>query len=107
MKMMIASMLGAGGLLTASQLSTSNIDAMITEEMGLTDPMLKTAANAANAALGVGGDVSFTVLAVAAMPIVFHLAKAGASMLQQEHDLSIARRRKKAGLDRGHPEAAE
>ena len=104
---MVASMVGAGGILTASQLSTSNLDAMITEEMGLTDPMLKTAANAANAALGTGAAVSFTGLAVAAMPVVFHLAKAAAAMLQQEHDLSIARRRKNAGLDRGHGETAD
>lgn len=102
--MVLASMAGATGLLVAAQVAPSGIDQMITEEMGLTDPMLKTAANAANVALGTGGDVSFTVLAVAAMPVVFHLAKSAAAMLQQEHELSIARRRKQAGLDRAASE---
>lgn len=102
--MVLASMAGASGLLVASQLGATNLDAMITEEMGLTDPMLKTAAAAANTALGTGADVSFTVLAVAAMPVVFHLAKAAAAMFQQEHELSIAKRRKAAGLDKGATE---
>lgn len=96
--MVIASMAGAGGLLVASQLGATNLDAMITEEMGLTDPMLKTAAAAANTALGTGGDVSFTVLAVAAMPVVFHLAKSAAAMMKDEHELSIAKRKKALGL---------
>lgn len=102
--MVMASMAGASGLLVASQLGATNLDAMITEEMGLTDPMLKTAAAAANTALGTGGDVSFTVLAVAAMPVVFHVFKSLSAMAKDEHELSIAKRRKNAGLDRGAAE---
>jgi hypothetical protein len=99
--MVFASMAGAGGLLAAAQLGTSNLDQMISEEMGTTESMMKTAVQSANAALGTGTDVSFTVLAVAAMPVVFHLAKAGMAMIMAEHELSVAKRRKAHGLDRG------
>lgn len=96
--MMAASMVGAGGILAISQLSSSGIDQLISEEMGLSQPMLDTAAKAANSALGTGGDVSFTVLAVAAMPVVFHIVKSGLAMLKEEHELSIAKRKKAIGL---------
>lgn len=103
--MVAAGMAGAGGILAFSQLSGSSLDELIGEEMGLSQPMLDTAAKVANNALGAGGDVSFTVLAVAAMPVVFHVVKSGLSMLKEEHELSIAKRRQRAGLDRsGAPE---
>jgi hypothetical protein len=95
---MIAGMVGAGGLLVAGQLGATNVDQLINDEMGLSDPLLKTAAAAANTALGTGGDVSFTVLAVAAMPVVFHMVKAGLAMVKDEHELSVEKRRKAAGL---------
>lgn len=96
--MMIAGMAGASGLLVAAQLGAANVDQMISDEMGLTEPMLKTAANAANAALGTGGDVSLTVLAVAAMPVVYHTVKSALAMVKDEHELSVAKRRRAAGL---------
>lgn len=104
MKAVIAGMVGASGILAFSQLGGANLDQMIHEEMGMTEPMTKAAVQAASGALGQGADVSFTVLAVAAMPVVFHVVKAGLAMLQQEHDLSVARRRKAVGL---HPEPPE
>jgi hypothetical protein len=99
MKLVVAGMAGAGGLLMASQLGTSTIDQMIGQEMGMTESMMQTAVKTANTALGTGTDVSFTVLAVAAMPIVFKLVQSGLAMAQQEHELSIAKRKKAAGLD--------
>lgn len=97
--MMIAGVAGAGGLLIASQLGTSTIDQMIGQEMGMTESMMQTAVKTANTALGTGADVSFTVLAVAAMPIVFKVVQVASAMLQQEHELSIAKRKKAAGVE--------
>lgn len=103
--MMFAGMAGAGSILAVSQLAgQSSLDALISEEMGTTEQMMQTAVKTANTALGTGTDVSFTVLAVAAMPVVFHLVKSGLAMLQQEHDLSVEKRRKAAGL---RPEKVE
>lgn len=104
MRMMIAGMAGAGGLLAMGQLSGSTLDEMISQEMGFTEPMMKTAVQSANAALAAGPDTSFVILAVAAMPVAFHIVKAGLAMLQQEHDLSVAKRRKAAGLHVEKPE---
>jgi len=104
MRAMIAGMAGASGILLMGQLGAGGIDQMINEEMGMTESMLQTAVKTANGALGTGTDVSFTVLAVAAMPVVFHLVKSGLSMVKQEHDLSIERRRKAGGLQ---PEKVE
>jgi hypothetical protein len=98
MKYMIASMAGAG-VLAGAQLSASSVDQMISEEMGMTEGMVKTAVQSANAALASGPDASWVILAVAAMPVVFHVAKSGLAMLQLEHELSIAKRRKAHGLD--------
>jgi hypothetical protein len=97
--MVFAGMAGAGGLLVAGQLGAANVDQLINDEMGLSDPLLKTAAAAANTALGSGGDVSFTVLAVAAMPVVFHVFKSLSAMAKDEHELSIAKRKRALGLD--------
>lgn len=98
--MMIASFGGAGALLAASQLGSSgDFGAMVQDEMGLTEGMLKSAVKTADAALGQGTDVSFTVLAVAAMPVLFHVVKSGLAMMKDEHELSIAKRRKAAGID--------
>lgn len=92
-------MVGAG-VIAGAQLAPANIDQLVQEEMGLSGDMVRTAVQSANAALGAGPDASWVILAVAAMPVIFHLSKAGMSMIQAEHEYSIAKRRKKAGLDR-------
>jgi hypothetical protein len=103
MKYMVGSMVGAG-VLAGAQLGASSIDQMIGEEMGMSGDMVQTAVQSANAALGAGPDASWVILAVAAMPVVFHLSKAATAMLQAEHEYSIAKRRKTAGLDRSTSE---
>lgn len=100
---MIGSMAGAG-ILAGAQLGASSIDQMIGQEMGMSGDMVQTAVQSANAALGAGPDASWVILAVAAMPVVFHLSKAATAMLQAEHEYSIAKRRKAAGLDRSTSE---
>lgn len=100
MKFMVAGMAGAGSILAFTQLGGATLDQMIHEEMGATESMMKTAVQTANNALGTGTDVSFTVLAVAAMPIVFKVVQGAIAMLQEEHALSIARRKKAAGVER-------
>jgi hypothetical protein len=93
--------MAGASVLAGAQLGASSIDQMISAEMGMTDGMVTTAVQSANAALASGPDASWVILAVAAMPVVFHIAKAVSAMAQSEHELSIARRRKAAGLDRG------
>jgi hypothetical protein len=103
MKYVVGSMVGAG-VLAGAQLGASSLDQMIGQEMGMSADMVQTAVQSANAALGAGPDASWVILAVAAMPVVFHLSKAGMAMVQAEHEYSIAKRRKAAGLDRSTSE---
>jgi hypothetical protein len=107
MRMMIGYLAGAGGLLAINQFAqvspVQSVDAgsLIDQELqaAAVDPLVAEVGRMAQEQLASGVGSSTVVLVVAFVPIIFHLTKAGMAMLALEHELSVAKRRKLAGLD--------
>lgn len=104
MRMMWGFMGGAVGLGLVGQLAGGDAARMIEQEMGAVnvDPMLKTAVEQANNALGSGLTSPWVIVTVAAMPVILHVVKGAVESANREHRLSVAKRRKDLGLDGEH-----
>lgn len=101
MKMVLGFMGAAVGLGVFGQMSGGDAARMIDEELGrvATDPLIRTAAEQANVALGSGLASPFVIVTVAAMPVILHVAKALSAMADREHELSVQKRKKAAGVE--------
>lgn len=109
MRMMIGYAAGAAGLAALpllGQMSAPDVGAMIDAEMAAptADPLIREAVQMTAGAVGTGANSAWVIITVAAMPVIFNVSKSLLAMLTEEHALSVAKRRKGAGLDPIAPE---
>lgn len=106
--MVIGYSIGAGALALMGQLGQPDAGALIDQEMAAVnaDPLVNSVVQIANDQLASGASPPTVIALVAAMPVIYLVSKSVLAMVDREHELSVSKRRRAAGLD-GLPGASE